>query len=268
MRCTMKPSTDGSMASAVKRADVGSKERIRGSTRSHAHCSRRLATPQGRARARRASAERLHRGFGYPVTPGEQPAQRRRRGRTCWGETRRSFAPARCRERVWRHAILRSGAYRNAKAPTPSDGSSRGSRRGPENGAEDDEPAPTGSRSRRPSRPVRGTSARARVNPSGGGALAGARKGSIVRNDADRARSWYERARSAAGWGEAAHAARERGRCAQGMGSTRVARAQASTPVCGDHAGASACAGGAPGRFTDHRAQEGPRQLGLIPDRL
>jgi hypothetical protein len=93
-------------------------------------------------------------------------------------------------------------------------------------------------------------------------------KSTIVRNDADRARSWYERARSAAGWGEAAHGARERGRCAQGMGSTRVARAQASTPVCGDHAGASACAGGAPGRFTDHRAQEGPRQLGLIPDRL
>ena len=116
LRNTMKPSTDGSTALAVKRADVGSKERIRGSTRSHAHCSRRLATPQGRARARRASAERLHRGFGYPVTPGKQPAQQRRRGRACWGETRRWFAPARCRERVWRHAILRSGAYRNGKS--------------------------------------------------------------------------------------------------------------------------------------------------------
>ena len=31
------------------------------------------------------------------------------------------------------------------------------------------------------------------------------------------------------------------------------------------HAGASACAGGTPGKFTEHRAQEGPRQLGLIP---
>ena len=68
--------------------------------------------------------------------------------------------------------------------------------------------------------------------------------------------------------GEAARAARERGRCAQGMGSAPVARAQASAPMCGDHAGMSACAGGAPGRFTEHRAQEGPRQLGLIPDRL
>ena len=150
-------------------------------------------------------------------------------------------------------------------APTPRDGSSRGSWRESENGAEDDEPTPTGSRSIRPSRPVRRTSARGRVNPNGGGAHVGVKKSSIGRNDTVRALSWYERARSAAGWDEAAHAARERGRCAQGMGSARVDQAQASALVCGDHAGASACAGGTPGKFTEHRAQEGPRQLGLIP---
>ena len=111
-------------------------------------------------------------------------------------------------------------------------------------------------------------SARGRVNPNGGGAHVGVRKSSIGRNDTVRALSWYERARSAAGWDEAAHAARERGRCAQGMGSARVDQAQASALVCGDHAGASACAGGTPGKFTEHRAQEGPRQLGLIPGRL
>ena len=86
-----------------------------GSTRSHARCSRRMATPHWRARARRAAAEWRDRGFGYPVTPGERPAQQRRRGRACWGETRRWFAPARCREHAWRDAILRSGAYRNGK---------------------------------------------------------------------------------------------------------------------------------------------------------
>jgi hypothetical protein len=59
----------------------------------------------------------------------------------------------------------------------------------------------------------------------------GVKKSSIGQNDTVRALSWYERARSAAGWDEAEHAARERGRCAQGMGSARVAQAQASAAI-------------------------------------